>query len=630
MMGMLLSSLVLGTALVNPLDTRWTFGAHEPYTMYRRVGRHCTGGIDGNAEWVKPWLDWWDAEAPKLMKELGLNGLHSRFYKGMGWEEEKKDFPNVKKFVANCHANGVMALAYVQFATLYPDIMRAEIPDVDSWQQVAADGKPNLYYGQYFRTLPCVNCEAWEAYIKRMCTIALTEGGFDGIMFDNSFSKPCFCARCQRKFTAYLQAQPNKEHRFGFANLDHISLPKLPTKASYVNCEVQDPVVQAWIRWRTETLTAVFRRLRDHIKSVKADAVVSANALPFRMSSGPSESSVDMVDLAEVYDLIIGQTGNYPSFKNNVLTCRIRELKLAREMGKPIVALCDSDSKLTPEQEAHYLLPLYEDLVFGGIPTDRTVVSPKAVPGFIDRAKVARRKPMLKAFNDFVAANRASLTAPVYAPIRLFYPVKEMQFSKVASDGLCAAEEILTRRQMPWEYIISRPGHELEVPAGTEVIVVANQVALSMAQVEALIAWAKKGGKLVVTGDSGRYNEFNGQRLENPLLKGVAGLKNVVVRTKPDVVAPCSLSWTYKIGAPKDHGQKLLADLAATGFRLPFEVRGCPESVAVDVRKSAAGFVFHLVNFDPAHSVKGATIALDDGRVLAVPELAEYALVQSR
>ena len=79
-------------AVIDPITTRWTFGAHEPYTMYRRVGRHCTGGIDGNAEWVKPWLDWWDAESPKLMKELGLNWLHARFYKGMGWEVEKKDF----------------------------------------------------------------------------------------------------------------------------------------------------------------------------------------------------------------------------------------------------------------------------------------------------------------------------------------------------------------------------------------------------------------------------------------------------------------------------------------------------------------------------------------------------------
>ena len=41
---------------IDPVTTRWTFGAHEPYTMYRRVGNHCTGGIDGNALWVKDWL----------------------------------------------------------------------------------------------------------------------------------------------------------------------------------------------------------------------------------------------------------------------------------------------------------------------------------------------------------------------------------------------------------------------------------------------------------------------------------------------------------------------------------------------------------------------------------------------
>ena len=84
---------------IDPVDSRWTFGAHEPYTMYRRVGRHCTGGINGNAKWLKPWMDWFDAESPALMEDLGLNWLHCRFYKGMGWEVEKKDFPNVKRFV---------------------------------------------------------------------------------------------------------------------------------------------------------------------------------------------------------------------------------------------------------------------------------------------------------------------------------------------------------------------------------------------------------------------------------------------------------------------------------------------------------------------------------------------------
>ena len=162
---------------VDPLTTRWTFGAHEPYTMYRRVGNHCTGGIDGNAQWVKPWLDWWDEHAPEKMEELGLNFLHSRFYKGMGWEVEKKDFPNVQKFVRNCHRHGVKALAYVQFCTLYPEVMRAEIPNIDDWASIDFMGRKNLYggyNGHYFRWAPCLTCKEWEEYLKRMCTIALT------------------------------------------------------------------------------------------------------------------------------------------------------------------------------------------------------------------------------------------------------------------------------------------------------------------------------------------------------------------------------------------------------------------------------------------------------------------------
>ena len=69
----------LHTARIDHISMRWTFGAHEPYTMYRRMGKKSTGGIEGSALWLKDWLDWWDANAPELMEEFGLNGLHSRF-----------------------------------------------------------------------------------------------------------------------------------------------------------------------------------------------------------------------------------------------------------------------------------------------------------------------------------------------------------------------------------------------------------------------------------------------------------------------------------------------------------------------------------------------------------------------
>ena len=171
---------------INPLDMRWTFGAHEPITMYRRKGVRTTGGIEGGSKWVADWLNWFDTESPKLMRELGLNWCHCRFYKGMGWEFEKRDFPNVKRFVDAAHANGVHVLAYVQFMTLYYENMLAEIPNLRDWAARDHEGKMMYYHGGgYYRWVPCISCDEWIDYLVPIMRFAVTEGGFDGVMFDN-------------------------------------------------------------------------------------------------------------------------------------------------------------------------------------------------------------------------------------------------------------------------------------------------------------------------------------------------------------------------------------------------------------------------------------------------------------
>ena len=74
-------------------------------------------------------------------------------------------------------------------------------------------------------------------------------------------------------------------------------------------------------------------------------------------------------------------------------------------------------------------------------------------------------------------------------------------------DWLAAAEEILLRNQVPFGYVIAENGRELAIPNACELLVVANQVCLSDAQIAAIVAYAKRGGKLVVTGDTGRHDE---------------------------------------------------------------------------------------------------------------------------
>ena len=607
----------IASADINSVDTRWTFGAHEPFPMYRRVGRICTGAIEGNALWLKDWLDWWDENAPAKMKEIGFNYLHSRFYKGMGWEIEKKDFPNVKKFVRNCHANGVKALAYVQFGTLYPELMRKEVPDIETWAGYDKDGKNNRYGGQYFRWMPCINSREWQEYIKKMCTIALTDGGFDGIMFDNIFDVPCYCSRCEGEFRKYLSKIPDPEERFGIRDLSGILLPRY-SNAAFRQMETKDPVLQMWALWRCETMNNVMMGFRNHIKSVKADAVVTGNPSPYRSRSRFIELAQNMAELCKAFDVIIMQNDNFPEVKEGRIFNRARDLKFAQDMGQRIVALCDNVENLYSDREAKFLMPMIEDVVFGGIPTDRTTIFPSPEEGFVDSEVWNRRKPQHERFNAFVASHRDALEAATVHSVRIFYPEREVLLSEKTHQGVVAAEEIFLRNRVPYGYIVSSPDNIMTVPSDTEVIVVPGLVSLNASQVAALVSYAKKSGKLVVTGDAGRYDGWNAQHRRNPFLPQIADLPNVSIRDKADCVKSF-LGWRYVIDPPADGGKELMADLAKVGWKAPVEFEGLPPHVFAEYRRLADGsLAVHLVNYMPEIPISGAKVILPAGAKASV------------
>ncbi len=601
-------------AAIDPLTTRWTFGAHEPYTMYRRIGKKSTGGIEGSAQWLKSWLDWWDAEAPARMEEIGFNGLHSRFYKGMGWEVEKNDFPNVKKFVDNCHKHGVIALAYVQFATLYYEVMQKEIPDIESWAAVDDRGDKYMYSTSYFRWIPCINNEAWIRYMEKILTIALTEGGFDGIMFDNCFAYACYCPRCEAAFRKHIQSLPDCEERFGFA-ADSMSGVRLPRFFRCEGCskpppsDVKDPLLQEWYRWRVKVTSDVVKRFYRHIKSVNPDAIVSANSGSFRGTYRYQFNSVSVIDMADGgLDFLMMQTGNFPSIgPSGEIINRVRDLKLAQAIHKPICALCDGDAGAHEIDETMYLRPLVEDLVWGGVPTDRTVMAPVRRPGFIDEDRFAQRKRILNRFNTFARENRDVLEALSYQPVRVFYPVEPLGLSPSMNESLNAVDEVLLRRHVPFGYLVAKDAAAPAIPGDCEVVVLPDSKWISDAQVASLRDFAKGGGKLVVTGASALWDERGCQRFENPL-ESLIGLPNVSWRTKADKPLTNVVSWTTRILPPTDRGAALLADLKKVGYAPPVAFVNLPETVFVEVKRIAGGYAVHLVNYDPKVPVTGAKL----------------------
>lgn len=623
-----LACAVIGTvaAAINPVDTRWTLGAHEPFSMYRRMGKKSTGGIEGSAKWLKPWLDWWDVHAPERMEEFGLNALHSRFYKGMGWECEKTDLPNVKRFADSCHRHGVTALAYVQFATVYYETMKVEIPDLDSWMQVDAASRHYMWNGYYCRATPCITCEAWQLYMEKIIALALTEGTFDGIMMDNCFSYACYCERCERLFREHVLSIPpvEREERFGYAEMSGVRQPRPSIDESgrllASAKDIQDPLEQEWIRWRVATMDAVVKRFAAAAHRVKADAIVSANPHPFRVCHQARQLSLEMVSMAENLDLLMMQSDNFPAVcKDGQIRNRVRDLKIAAALGRPIVALCDGNAGQYDLDESMYLRPLVEDLVWGGIPTDRTVMAPHRSATYVDEPRFASRRRMMAKFDAFAKSHREESLAPAVTPVAIFYPADTLMFSVTAQNGVTTAEELCLRGHVPYGYAIARGASAPAVPKGCTTLVVSDQPWLSDAQVAFLVGWAKKGGKLVVSGESGLWDENGAQRFVNPLREGLKGFANVVWRDRPEVLAN-KMGWHYEVTPPKRGVADLLADLKAVRADLGVVAEGLPETVFLEVKRTSRGEVVHLVNFDPAQRVEGAVLRIPAGARVMVEE----------
>ena len=266
-------------------------------------------------------------------------------------------------------------------------------------------------------------------------------------------------------------------------------------------------------------------------------------------------------------------------------------------------------------------MPMIEDVMFGGVPTDRTIIAPSPEPGFLNKAVFERRKRQHAAFNAFAASHRAELSSPTMHPVRIFYPEREVLFSEATHQGIAAAEEIFLRNHVPYGYLVAYPGEPIAVPEGTELIVVPGLVSLSDAQMDFLVEWAKKGGRLVVTGDSGRYDEWNAQRRENPLLPQLKSFSNVVLRDSPDLIEGADLDWRYSVDPPKDGGRALVADLEKSGWRPPVRFEGLPPHVFAEYRRlPSGGIAVHLLNYDPAHRVEGAKMILPSGRTATVEE----------
>lgn len=612
----------------------WTYGSHEPLSMFLRGRRLWTAGLKGGSLWASKWHHDYDSrDNIRKMAELGMNVLLSRFYKGMGWDFEAADFPAVQQFARDCHAEGIKVLAYVQFGTLYFEVMRNEIPDLEDWAARDINGRPIPYVDDpvdYYRWMPCLTQEAFPAYLEKVLKIGIEQADFDGFLLDNCLGSACFCPRCVARFREYL-ADHYDPADFGLPNF-RFAAP--PSEAACAAAEWEDPVLIAWKNFQAELHCRFFRRLRDYVKRLAPEKLFTANVPAGRRFTAFRHWGQDYRQLLDCFDMVMDQNGNEPKLLDNgAVVSRVRSAMFAEALGKDVFVNTDGGAEPDAVYPETYAASIMDAKVFQSITTDRIIMTPER--NGVPRWKLyPERVRLLKQYETVAERFDADFYAPNYAPVALLYSTVSQHLSTASFHALLSAEEVLLRRHIPYRLIVS-DGGDFSVPQGCRQLLIFGAKCLSEAEISSVRRFAAAGGKVVADVMAGDCNEENRQYCINPFAS-MPGM-TLVPELQCNVIDP---DWRFEVLMPNN--PEVITDNL---IQLPFTIEA-PETVYIRINRTEKEVIVHCINYT-AKLCSGAKIVLPvvaDARfvsfekpeyiqlpaakVLVLPEFTSWAMIK--
>lgn len=139
--------------------------------------------------------NWYDPGTIRFAKEAGLNVLWVTFSVGFSNETERDHQEQVRRYILECHRQGIHVVAYESIANIFWEDMFAVHPEAANWPSIGKDGKPVPYGAAYFakvgritRYMADLTKPQWRDYLRRRVDLAI-DAGADGITYDNNFGR---------------------------------------------------------------------------------------------------------------------------------------------------------------------------------------------------------------------------------------------------------------------------------------------------------------------------------------------------------------------------------------------------------------------------------------------------------
>jgi hypothetical protein len=476
------------------------FLTHEPLDFLLRRGDH----FDDESE---RYVHMADPDNIKRMAAAGVRYSTILFYKGFGLEYERPFMAQSKILADEMHQNGMKVGLYIG-GTMFTETLYHELPEARNWEQRNQDNHWVPYGLQTFRHYACPNEPAYRDYIKRILKIGVEDLRADQIVFDNVMlqAEPdsCRCPRCIKAFHDYLRrkypTRADVERRFGLPDVDWIVPNEWDSAAQAENIgTLNDPVLQEWVRFRCESLANYADDLADYVKSLNPNVSVMMNIKGVYSWNRYWANAVYHPLFAGHVNVLSFDTGGYDArldSKTGALVSQIRSYKMARDIG----ASCEAP--LGDE------LGAAQHMAFG---YETPVAGYAGAPWM--SAKVATT-PILEFFRHYHDRYYTGTTNVADVAVLRNWPSMAYSISATYFPATLM-EQVLIQHKIPFDLLFDEEATNLD---RYHAVILAGQECVSDAQVNLLLDYVRKGGTLVITGNTGEYNGWREKRHQNPFL----------------------------------------------------------------------------------------------------------------
>jgi hypothetical protein len=581
-----------------PENMRWAWWGWEPLAERQRGGGK---GVPyfGVTRWTQQWHDEMFSEATiRRMRALGINFAVTHFFKGFGLKSEHAEMMQTAEFVKKCHRHGIRVAGYTQFRSLYYETFLKEEPKALSWIQRKADGSLATWGGAYYRLSPCINSPEFIWYLKKVIKYGAREIGLDAFHFDNSYAGPCYCPRCKKLFRAYLGKNVREQSRMSFLDFSHVEFPPY----NDTSADVRDPLYQEWIRFRVERLSETWRDLYRYVKTINPELGVITNPGFPRSPGWANRLSVHPYDFGRCTDFTFAENGNFPCMRGENPVTQIRAYKAAEAGGYRVIPTAWLGDKTgntrCPETGREVTLSLAEAAAFGGIAGTtwalRTTAPHKMV---IDNPGLA---PALGKFISFLDRHQGIYAgAATDSSVAMLHSFESFAFrAETACQRFMGLEQALITANIPYDVLFTEA---LDKINRYSLVIVAGQACLSDAVLARLRDYVRRGGKLIVTPESGALDENTLQRERNgfdEIVNGTSAVRLHPPRKAEKIMDSVKWIYTQVVSVPEDGPALVGLVRKMLGDKLPFQISS-PAGVIANWTKLPGGRrVLHLINYN--------------------------------